>query len=273
METTGDSRQASPDPAATQAVSAVSFRLPQFWPADPSLWLAQVNSQFVTARVTTQTTKFHHVVSALPAEIASEIRDLILAPPETNPYEKLSGELLKRTSSSERQRLQQLLSAEELGDRKPSQLLRRLHQLLGDKATSFDQDLLRELFLQRLPSTVRMVLAAAADMSLEKLAQLADTVMEFDSPTMSAIATTCTSEASRPSPPDLQALRDDFRSQIEQLSAQIATLSARSRSSSRRRSSSQPPHAGECWYHRTFGEAARKCSSLCTFSGNAPTHH
>ncbi|KAH7972389.1 hypothetical protein HPB52_011608 [Rhipicephalus sanguineus] len=89
METTGDSRQASPDPAATQAVSAVSFRLPQFCPFDPSLWLAQVNSQFVTACVTTQTSKFHHVVSALPPEIASDIRDLILAPPETNPYEKL----------------------------------------------------------------------------------------------------------------------------------------------------------------------------------------
>ncbi|KAH7955558.1 hypothetical protein HPB52_001364 [Rhipicephalus sanguineus] len=114
METTGDSRQESPDPAAAQAVSAVSFRLPQFWPADPSLWLGQVNSQFVTARVTAQTSNFHHMVSALPPEIASEIRHLILAPPETNPYEKLSVELLKRTSSSERQRLQQLLSAEEL---------------------------------------------------------------------------------------------------------------------------------------------------------------
>ncbi|KAH7968666.1 hypothetical protein HPB52_010578 [Rhipicephalus sanguineus] len=138
METTGDSRRASPDPAATQAVSAVSFRLPRFWPADPSLWLAQVSSQFVTARLTAQTSKFHHVVSALPPEIASEIRHLILAPPETNPYEKLSAELLKRTSSSERQRLQQLISAEELGDRKPSQLLRRLQQVLGDFLRRFD---------------------------------------------------------------------------------------------------------------------------------------
>ncbi|KAH7972007.1 hypothetical protein HPB52_004995 [Rhipicephalus sanguineus] len=117
METTGDSRQASPDPAATQAVSAVSFRLPKFWPADPSLWLAQVNSRFFTARVNAQTSEFHHVVSALLADIVSEIGDLILAPPESNPYGNSSAELLKRTSSSERQRLQQLLSAEELGDR------------------------------------------------------------------------------------------------------------------------------------------------------------
>ncbi|KAH7958655.1 hypothetical protein HPB49_003834 [Dermacentor silvarum] len=84
MESTGAS-----DPAASQAVSAFSFRLPNFWPADPSVWLAQVNSQFVTARITSKTSIFHHVVSALPPEIAAEIRDLILTPPETNPYDGL----------------------------------------------------------------------------------------------------------------------------------------------------------------------------------------
>ncbi|KAH7979353.1 hypothetical protein HPB49_009129 [Dermacentor silvarum] len=48
------------------------------------------------------------------AKIPAEIRDLILTPPETNPYDVLSAELLKRTTSSEKQRLQQILSAEEL---------------------------------------------------------------------------------------------------------------------------------------------------------------
>uniref|UniRef100_A0A1X7UY44 Uncharacterized protein n=1 Tax=Amphimedon queenslandica TaxID=400682 RepID=A0A1X7UY44_AMPQE len=43
---------------------------------------------------------------------------------------------------------------------------------------------LKELFLQRLPSGVRMVLASAkADMPLGELALLADKVMEVSSPT------------------------------------------------------------------------------------------
>ena len=50
---------------------------------------------------------------------------------------------------------------------------------LGDKAGAMDNSVLRELFLQRLPANVRMVLASTADQAnLENLAQLADKVVE-----------------------------------------------------------------------------------------------
>ncbi|KAM7288102.1 uncharacterized protein ISCGN_031791 [Ixodes scapularis] len=131
-----------------------TLRLPRFWTADPQLWFAQVESQFTTSHITSQTQRFHHVVAALPPETAVDIRDIILEPPTTNPYDNLKAELIKRTSASEHQRLQQLLTSEELGDRTPSQLLRRLQQLLGERAATFDPALLRELFLQRLPNNL-----------------------------------------------------------------------------------------------------------------------
>ncbi|KAH7941208.1 hypothetical protein HPB49_011038 [Dermacentor silvarum] len=199
MEFTGAS-----DPTASQAVSNFSFRLPNFWPADPSLWLVQVNSQLVMARITSHTSKFHRVVSVLPPEIAAKIRDLILTPPE----------LLERTTSSERLRLQQILSAEEIGDRKPSQLLHHLQQLLRNKTASLDQDLVPELFLQRLPSTVRMVITAAAGLAMTDLAQFADSLMNVASPSISSIGTTsATNDASRTSrllsKPDRPPIRAD----------------------------------------------------------------
>lgn len=121
---------------------------------------------------------FHYAVAALPPKIATEVRDLFFVPPPNEPYTTLKTELVKRASESEQRPLHQLLRSEELGDRKPSQLLRRLQQLLGERAASFDTSLLKELFLQRLPTNVRMVLATTSDLQLPALAQLADFFME-----------------------------------------------------------------------------------------------
>lgn len=68
--------------------------------------------------------------------------------------------LLKRTRSSE-ERLQQLLSSEELGDRKPSQLFRGMQQLVGNKI--MDPAILRQLFIQRLPRNIQLILASTTD--------------------------------------------------------------------------------------------------------------
>ena len=107
---------------------------------------------------------------------------------------------MKRTAASEQRRLQQLFNSEELGDRKPSQLLRRMQQLLGDKVASTDSSFLRELFLQRLPHNVRMILAGSGDdvnKDLDKLAALADKVLDVSAPLVSTVATSTAVEELR----------------------------------------------------------------------------
>ncbi|KAG0428754.1 hypothetical protein HPB47_024285 [Ixodes persulcatus] len=95
------------------------------------------------------------------------------------PYDQLKSVLLQRIEASERSRCQQLLSDEELGERRPSKLLRRMIQLLGEGANDIDAALLQELFLHRLPTNVQIVFAAAAPLDLAGLAWLADAVMEL----------------------------------------------------------------------------------------------
>ena len=174
-------------------LAGVSVKLPPFWSADPEVWFVQVEAQFSTKGILSQKTKYDYVISSLTPEFAMEVRDLLLNPPADNPYDTLKAQLIKRNTASEQRKLQQLISGEELGDRKPTQLLRRMQQPLGDKlgSSSDTNSFLREFFLQRLPANVRMVLASM-DMSMDisKLADMADKVMEVATPTASAISDT-----------------------------------------------------------------------------------
>ena len=128
--------------------------------------------QFVTRGITAKFTKYAHVVSTLQPEVAQEVRDLLLNPPPKTPYTKLKTELVKRTSDSEQHRLHQLLNAEELGDRKPNQLYRKMQQLLGDQ---LEPSIMKQLFLRRLPTHTQLILASTTDdPDNENLAKLAD---------------------------------------------------------------------------------------------------
>ena len=173
-----------PQQAGPAQITAVQVKLPPFWPKDPQLWFAKIEAQITTRQITVSRTKFDHVVASLAPEYAAEVRDLLLNLPEDIPYEVLKTELTKCTSASEQRRLQQLLTAEKLGNCKPSQVLRRIQQLLGDKADLMHTTIMRELFLQRLTSNVRIVLTpSAAALKLDELAQLADRIVEA-SPTL-----------------------------------------------------------------------------------------
>lgn len=259
-------------PPAT--VSAVALKIPPFWPADPRLWFAQVEAQFTTRSITNQKTRFDHVIASLAPEFATEVRDLILNPPEPTPYNTLKEQLIQRTAASAQRRLQLLFHSEQLGDRKPTQLLRRMQQLMGDSAPSdpSDNSLLRELFLQRLPSNVRMVLASTGeDLPIDNLAAMADKIIEVAAPTVSSVSTP-------PPPPNPEVAQ--LREEVAELRRLIGSLHVsqppttqrpRSRSRSRHSSPSQGDSqaAGLCWYHRRFGEKATKCTSPCTWAGNA----
>ena len=257
------------EPHAAGAISAINLKLPPFWPSDPHLWFAQVEAQFSTRGITAQKTKYEYVVASLSPEFATQVRDLILRVPATSAYDTLKRQLIARTALPAERRLQQLFQSTELGDQRPSQLLRRMQQLLAEDAAGLDSTLLREMFLQRLPSNVRMVLASAGEgKTLEELAQLADRII--------TAAPFSVAGATNPQPPGEL---DELRTEIAKLRETIATLAtstppARHRSPSPRRPSrlpSPPPRlapTGMCWYHSRFGARARKCTPPCSYSGN-----
>ena len=91
-----------------------------------------------------------------------------------------------------------------------------MQQLVGDTPGLADEALHHELFLLRLPATVRMVLASASSStSLHDLAQMADRIVEASVPSVSAFYS--------PSHPNTSEL-DDLRSEIASLKTTIKSL-------------------------------------------------
>ncbi|KAG0436859.1 hypothetical protein HPB47_017724, partial [Ixodes persulcatus] len=177
------------------------------------------------------------LIASSNSAMAFYIEDILAAAPTSNQYDNLKAAILARKTASERSRLQHLLNMEELGDQRPSQLLRRMRQLLGDATSDADTSLLRELFLQRLPNNMVVVLAAAEDMPLERLADLADRVAEYSTPPVVA----ATSFQSRTSDPAAASPSQDIAARLSRLEKAIQDLQlpASRPSSSRRRSSSR----------------------------------
>lgn len=140
-----------------------------------------------------------------------------------------------------------------------------MQQLLGDRAGTLDSTFLKELFLQRLPANIRMVLATTpATTTLEELAELADRVAEVATPVIAAITPTQrTSEV------------EQLRAEVAKLQTSLQSLTREKRSrvtggGSRVRSPPPPSLTGNqhtiCWYHRKFGEAATKCTPPCSMA-------
>lgn len=257
----------------TDQIHRVSVKLPPFWAEKPSLWFAQADSQFTISGITNEDTKFHYIVSQLDTRFAAEVEDLIINPPAEDKYKTLKAKLIERLSATEEQRVRQLLNDEELGDRKPSQFLRHLQSLAGS-AFPQDNNLLRQLWLRRLPSSTQAILAAQSEMSLDKLADLADKITEVtQSPSSFAI-----NASSSPSYDSLLEKIDALSKQVAQLSTLIPSRrprsSSKAKSTDRARDSSKAKlkEAGWCWYHTKFQKNASKCIPPCSFQENSPSN-
>ncbi|BHF62106.1 hypothetical protein SprV_0100508700 [Sparganum proliferum] len=222
--------------ASAQSLHAINFTLPEFWQHAPELYFIRIESAFYSANVTKELAKYHKLVEVLPASVISQVQSLLANPPADAPYSTLKAEILRLNSVSDRQRYHQLIKEESLGDRKPSDLLRRMRSLLGDMQV--DDKFVKEMFLERLPADVQTILASGSqDLTVSQLAEMADRMIEvqrFQSPSVAQISSS--SSVNDQLVKQVSGMADEMAS----LKIQLARLTS-SRSCSRRRS----PEAGK----------------------------
>ncbi|XP_055928213.1 uncharacterized protein LOC129959416 [Argiope bruennichi] len=166
---------------ASGNIALVAVKAPPFWRANPELWFKQIESEFILAGVTTEITKFHHILSVLQPEELEVVGDIMQDPPAERPYEVQRRRLCSQYAQSEEQKLKDVISGMQLGDRKPSRLLVEMRNKAGNKIS---EEILKSLFLQRLPTHVHKILAITND-KLERLAEMVDGIMAAATDTIS----------------------------------------------------------------------------------------
>ena len=208
---------------------AVSIKLPTFWVSQPDVWFVQAEAQFNLRKITwdeSQTMYYYYVLAALDQTTAARFMDLISQPPTNGKYKALKTRLLNTFGLSAQERAPRLLHFRTLGDSKPSTLMDQMLALLGDHPPCF---LFEQVFLERLLEDVQVHLAGDQFMDHRQLAKKANAYW-----------------VSRDTGFDANA--------IEQ------------RTSSGQKTKVQPSTpfpAKMYYYHRTYGEAARKCRPPC----------
>ncbi|XP_023713819.1 uncharacterized protein LOC111867851 [Cryptotermes secundus] len=154
----------------------IAVRLPPFWAERPAVWFAQAEAQFTLAGISSEQTMFCYVISQLDKRYASEVEDIITSPTKRGPYILLRTELVRRLSPLPEQRIRQLLTVEEFGERKPSHFLSYLKSL----APEVPDNVIRSVWTSRLPRNVQSFLAGQNEINLEAADLCADRIFEVE---------------------------------------------------------------------------------------------
>lgn len=262
MSTSSDPQQQSstaPEEAPAREITRVQVKIPPFWRESPELWFIKIESQFVTAGITSDSTQYHTVVAALDNQFAMAISDIIRNPPAVDKYKMIKQRLISVYADSQQKKLKKMLREISLGDMKPSQLARQMVDLAGTQMT---EDAIKTIWLERLSEihpSISAVLSIVTG-TLSVIAEQADKMADLagNNQTIAPVS----------AQPNLSAQIEALTKAIEHLN-RGRSESKGNRSSSRDRSKSKNKY-DTCWYHYKFKEKAKKCADdgSCKYKKN-----
>ncbi|XP_029644577.1 uncharacterized protein LOC115218783 [Octopus sinensis] len=205
--------------------------LPTFT-GDATLWFSQLEAQFRAQSITPEQ-QLEILYGCMPPQLASSARDLITDPSPGATYASVRLEVEKRNTRSEESRFNELMADEQLGDRTPSEFLRRLRELSGNAS---DAPLLRKIFFSRLPAYIQTVLATGLETNtVDQIATMADKMVEFAVQPSSRSACACSQTSSA----SIEGLSKLIETLTKRMDAMCRDGKRSSKSRSRSRSSSR----------------------------------
>ena len=167
---------ATPGPSSVpDDANSTHLRLPAFVALDASTWFLRTEVSFRLHK-TPATRQADHVIAALPEDVFIKVSKFLRDNPDLS-YSELKSHLLTRFTESAASRAAKIraLSLQPLGDDDPVDAWNELENLAS---TEPPVDMLKELFLARLPSHIRSALPKAAETETHALAKQAKHLME-----------------------------------------------------------------------------------------------
>jgi hypothetical protein len=249
----GDTAEDAISPTATTSneipnseyVARVSIKPPEFYRRNPTVWFKQIESQFALANLTRSQTKFHHVMGALPEDVACYLPDDITT------YETLKEQVLQTYQKTRQELLEEALGTITLDGQKPSVCLARIKRKLADCGLTPDEEVVRHRLLQAMPHQIRLTLSAHTNLGLSEFAKVADTIYGYqqDNFTVAAIG--------QPSTSKYQAARNFHQEEGNSNYGSIQPFSA-----------GQKPKL--CRFHVYYADKAKRCKPWCKWPGRKP---
>jgi hypothetical protein len=135
-----------------QHVGHVAFRIPDFWPHEPTTWCRKIESKFRICNIRQSSTKYDHLLSALPTDICSSINDSLEEINENaeDSYKQLKALLMSLYTMERWARAFELHKFPEIGDMKPFEMIRQMKALLPPDSAAGTYFM--AAFLPRLPA-------------------------------------------------------------------------------------------------------------------------
>ena len=157
----------------SSAVFIVAVGLPPFWPDRPTLWFVQQKP--------IRAGSYHAPTNQV--KLRGERLNNFTGARALRPAERL----VRQLSTSREQRVRELLTHDEMGDRKQSQVLRHLKDLAPD----VPDDFLRTVWTSRYSQHVKAILADQVEGSLDSVFHFVDKIFEVTSqPTAASMSST-----------------------------------------------------------------------------------
>ena len=228
---------------------AMTNRIPDLWPQSIKLWLSHIEAVMAPQKPTDDI-MYQMVIAKLRHQDLQQVSDIIANPPEERKFQTLKERLIHVYEESAQKQFKKLMEEMELGDQKPSQLLRRMKELAGDTVST---QALKFLWGSHLPKAARTILAIHENKDLSELAEMADAIQE----NTAIEPVRFLHEVSSLAPPDTNRTKaridaiDELRQQISELTLQIHELTTENQQRRSRSTSRSNYRSGSPWRQRS----------------------